>query len=307
MANKKKKQAEPVIEQKTVTDETAPTVINVNNTPKLNLWKGAFILLVLFWCFSGVKGCVSGLHEKYTDWKQGLIERLVPTPNPFPDRKKRPDNSDNDNDGRRNDRGIIWRFLRGTGGARPITSWIRSNVPKNAPAKTVYDVADAFYDAADRIAAEPQIDEPSEAVAAARQEIYAAADPSWVPFLEGLDEQANSFGVKSIKDVITFYYTVAGALYDAAPAAPGAAAPSEADAGELVPPTVPGTLPPPAEPAASDASAKPKKKKTAEPKKTEETAPECPDGSCQNGQCPNNGGGYNYGYGGTGPFGWRWY
>ena len=273
---KKKKQTEPVPEPAPA-EETKPTVINVNAGPKLDIWKIAFVILAGCWALSGVKGCAANIHQKYTDWKQSVIDRIVPAP-PVPEpfkreRKTRPDGNDQEND-----RGIIWRFLRGTSaGAKSLSVWIRENVPKDASPKTVYDVADAFYDAADKIAAEPAIDTPEEAVAAARQGIYAAADSSWVPFLQGLDQQANAFKVESIDDVITFYYAVAGALYDAA-AVPGAAAPSEAEESDRLPPSGQNALQPPAEPAV-------------------------PGTDCPGGNCPNQAPRYNYGYN----YGWRWY
>lgn len=270
---KKKKQTETVPEPAPA-EEPKPTVINVNAGPKLNLWKIAFVVLAGCWALSGVKGCAANIHQRFADWKQSVIDRIVPTP-PVPEpfkreRKTRPDGNDQEND-----RGIIWRFLRGTSaGAKSLSVWIRENVPKDASPKTVYDVADAFYDAADKIAAEPAIDTPEEAVAAARQGIYAAADESWVPFLRGLDQQANTFGVESIADVIEFYYTIAGALYNAAEKASAPSGPEPAQQ----PPSESAALPEPAEPGASPTA-------------------------CHGGSCPNQAPRYNYNYG----YGWRWF
>jgi len=256
-------------------------------------WKWAIIIFLCFWGFSGVKGCVSSAHQKYIDWKQSVIQRLIPAPpNPF-ERKTRPDR----NDGGDRDGGIRWKFIRGVEGARSLAAWVRKNVPAGAEPGTVYDVADAFYDAADAIRAEPEFDEPAEAVAAVRGRLYGAADSAWVPFLTGLDQQANTYGVKSIGDVCSFYYAVADALYDAAPAAKSApepvetAAESEEAASDETAPSeaVPSQEPP------SDSAALP----PAEPV-SPDAAQQCPDGNCPN-QAPR----YNYGY--YNYYGWRWY
>ena len=276
MAKSKKKNAQ-VIEIAQTESVQAESLRAVPSGLKFNPWKWLVILAVLFWIGSSVRSCTNNFKQYFANINPfHRFEDLTP-PNPFRERKTRPDNEKKENDSDR--RGIIWRFTGQTESARTLAGWVKKNVPAGAKPSTIYDVADAFYDAADRIEANPAIDEPNEAVAAARLGIFAAADPSWVPFLSGLDQQANTFGVESIDDVITFYYAVAGALYDAASGVSGAAAPSEAEAGDRVPPTDPGTLPPPAEPAASD------------------TAKDCPDGSC-----PNRASYYN-GYG----YGWRWY
>ena len=284
-----------------------------------NFWKWALILLLCLWCLSGVKGCVSNIHNRFTAWKDSVIQRFLPTPpNPF-ERKTRPDDNGDDDGG-----GIRWKFIRGVAGARPLAPWVRRNVPAGAEPKTVYDVADAFYDAADAIRSDPAFDEPAEAVAAVRGRLYGAADAAWVPFLTGLDSQANAYGVESIGDVCEFYYAVAGALYDAAPAvrtapeplesaaepAPAAneSAPSEAEP-ERQPPSDPAALPP-AEPDSSASRggqipAPEPEQTTAKPEQTT-AKPEqnCPNGSCPN-QAPGNnyGNGYNYGYN----YGWRWF
>ena len=248
-------------------------------------WKWAVILLLCLWGFSSVKGCVANLHQRYADWKQSVIQRLIPTPpNPF-ERKTRPDRNDgNDNDGG----GIRWKFIRGVEGARSLASWVKRNVPAGVSASAVYDVADAFYDAADAIRAEPEFDEPAEAVAAVRGRLYGAADSAWVPFLSGLDQQANSYGVKSIGDVCSFYYAVADALYDAAaPRAEPLSAPNESEPSEAeqdqAPPTDSAALPP-AEPDSSDAA-----------ENRPPGLPDCPNGSCPN-QNPAPRTGYGYGY-----------
>ena len=272
-------------------------------------WKWALILLLCLWGLNGVKGCVSAAHERFADWKRNLIQRLIPSPpDPFKrERRTRPDR--NDGDGGGDDRGIIWRFTRGVGGSGSLASWIRKNVPA-VPASGVYDVADAFYDAADTIAASPAIDEPAEAVAAVRQRLLFVADAGWADFLAGLDRQANAYGVESIADVIEFYYAVGTALYDAAGVKSPAPEPLESAAAEPAaeeappeetepsgakpdqePPSDPAALPP-AEPVSSD---------RAEPEQT----PAEPAQNCPNGSCPNAAPRYNYGYGYN--YGWRWY
>lgn len=242
-------------------------------------WKWAFILLLTFWCLSGVKGCVSTIQQRFADWKQSVIQRLIPTPpNPF-ERKTRPDNDDSDGGG------IRWKFIRGVEGARSLASWVRQNVPAGAEPKTVYDVADAFYDAADAIRAEPEFDEPAEAVAAVRGRLCGAADSAWVPFLTGLDSQANTYGVKSIGDVCEFYYAVAGALYDAAPAVRSAPEPLEA------------AEPAPAANESAPSEAEPDRQPPSDPAAL---PPAEPDSSAsRGGQFSAPGYGYNYG--------WRWY
>ena len=252
-------------------EEAKPAVITLNTAP--NLWKIAFIILAGCWALCGVKGCAANIHQRFADWKQSVIDRLVPSPpNPFDfekrERKTRPDSDQDDG------RGIIWRFTRGVGGSGSLGSWVKKNMPAGAQPKTVYDVADAFYDAADRIAENPEIDEPNEAVAAVRGRLYGAADESWVPFLRGLDQQANTFGVESIADVIEFYYTIAGALYNAAEKASAPSGPEPAQQ----PPSEPAALPEPAEPGASPTA-------------------------CPGGNCPNQAPRYNYNYG----YGWRWF
>ena len=271
--------------------ETARTAAS-GAPPAFNAWKWALILLLAFWCLSGVKGCVSTIQQRFADWKQSVIQRLIPTPpNPF-ERKTRPDNDDSDGGG------IRWKFIRGVEGARSLASWVRQNVPAGADPKTVYDVADAFYDAADVIRAEPEFDEPAEAVAAVRGRLYGAADSAWVPFLTGLDSQANTYGVKSIGDVCELYYAVAGALYDAAPAARSAPEPLEAVSAVSEPSAEPEPgQEPPSDPAALPEPAEPDAAETAEP---ETPAKECPSGQCPN-QAPRTGYGYGYNYG------WRWY
>ena len=255
---------------------------------KFSIRKTALMVLLLFLAGVGTRTLLEKAHDGFANWKQSVIQRLIPTPpNPF-ERKTRPDNDDSDGGG------IRWKFIRGVEGARSLASWVRQNVPAGAEPKTVYDVADAFYDAADAIRAEPEFDEPAEAVAAVRGRLYGAADSAWVPFLTGLDSQANTYGVKSIGDVCEFYYAVAGALYDAvsAKAEPlkavsAVSEPSAEPEPGQEPPSDPAALPEPAEPDAAE---------TAEP---ETPAKECPSGQCPN-QAPRTG----YGYGN---YGWRWY
>lgn len=256
----------------------------------VNLWKWAAIALLCLWGFSGVKGCV---QEKFAGWKESVIQRLVPAPpSPFRDRERRtrPDRNDGDNDG-----GIRWKFIRGVEGAGSLASWVKKNVPAGVSVSSVYDVADAFYDAADAIAASPAIDTPAEAVAAVRQRLAFAADAGWAGFLAGLDRQANTYGVESIADVIAFYYAVGTALYDSAgvkaagPESPEAVSAASEPSAEpepgQEPPSDPAALPEPAEPDASEPAPEP-------------AAKECPSGTCPN-AAPRAGYGYNYG--------WRWY
>lgn len=281
---------------------------------KISIRKAALMVLLLFLAGVGTRTLIEKAHAGFIGWKDSVIQRLIPTPpNPF-ERKTRPDNNDN-NGGEDDGGGIRWKFIRGVAGARPLASWVRRNVPAGAEPSTVYDVADAFYDAADAIRSDPAFDEPAEAVAAVRGRLYGAADAAWVPFLTGLDSQANAYGVESIGDVCEFYYAVAGALYDAAPAARTAPEPLESAAEpapaanesapsaaepERQPPSDPAALPP-AEP---DSSAAEPEQKPSEPAQTPaKPAQNCPNGSCPN-QAPGyNYGGYNYGYN----YGWRWF
>ena len=281
---------------------------------KISIRKAALMVLLLFLAGVGTRTLIEKAHAGFIGWKQTVIQRLIPTPpNPF-ERKTRPDGNDDGEDGG----GIRWKFVRGAGGARSLASWVRRNVPAGAEPKTVYDVADAFYDAADAIRSDQAFDEPAEAVAAVRGRLYGAADAAWVPFLTGLDSQANAYGVETIGDVCEFYYAVAGALYDAAPAArtapepletaaepaPAAneSAPSEAEP-DRQPPSDPAALPP-AEP---DSSAAEPAQKPAEPaQKPAEPAQNCPNGSCPNpngAKSPAAASGYGYGYN----YGWRWF
>ena len=273
---------------------------------KVSIRKTALMVLLLFLAGVGTRTLLEKAHDGFVNWKQSVIQRFIPAPpNPF-ERKTRPDNNDNDDsDGG----GIRWKFIRGVAGARSLASWVRQNVPAGAEPKTVYDVADAFYDAADAIRSDTAFDEPAEAVAAVRGRLYGAADSAWVPFLTGLDSQANAYGVESIGDVCEFYYAVAGALYDAAPAARTAPEPLEAAepapaANESAPSAAEPDRQPPSDPAAlppaePDSSA-------AEP----EQKPSEPSQNCPNGSCPNQAPGYNYGngynYGGYN-YGWRWF
>ena len=251
--------------------------------------KTALMVLLLFLAGVGTRTLLEKAHDGFVNWKQSVIQRLIPTPpNPF-ERKTRPDNDDSDGGG------IRWKFIRGVDGARSLASWVRQNVPAGAEPKTVYDVADAFYDAADAIRAEPEFDEPAEAVAAVRGRLYGAADSAWVPFLTGLDSQANTYGVKSIGDVCEFYYAVAGALYDAVSAK---AEPLEAVSAV----SEPSAEPEPGQEPPSDPAALPE---PAEPDAAETAEPETPAKECPSGQCPNQAPGNNYGSGYN--YGWRWY
>lgn len=274
MAKSKKKNAQ-VIEIAQTESVQAESLRAVPSGSKFNPWKWLVILAVLFWIGSSVRSCTNNFKQYFANLNPfHRFEDLTP-PNPFRERKTRPDNEKKENDSDR--RGIIWRFTGQTESARTLAGWVKKNVPSGAKPSTIYDVADAFYDAADRIEANPAIDEPNEAVAAARLGIFAAADSTWTPFLAGLDEQANAYGVKSIADVTDFYYAVASALYEAAAAVSAAAVPSEAEEPGQLPPSDQAALPPPAEPAVP------------------ETAEQCRDGSCA---YPRS---YNYGYG------WRWF
>ena len=260
---------------------------------KFSIRKTALMVLLLFLAGVGTRTLLEKAHDGFVNWKQTVIQRLIPTPpNPFEkrERRTRPDRNDGDGD----DRGIIWRFTRGVGGSGSLASWVKKNVPAGVSASSVYDVADAFYDAADTIEKSPAIDEPAEAVAAVRQRLVFAADAGWAEFLGGLDRQANTFGVESIADVIEFYYAVGSALYDAvsAKAEPleavsAVSEPSAEPEPGQEPPSDPAALPEPAEPDA------------AEPAEPETPAKECPSGQCPN-QAPRTG----YGYGN---YGWRWY
>lgn len=241
-----------------------------------NFWRNVAILLVLLFVVPRIGGCVlDRAKNRFTNWKESVIQRLVPTPpNPF-ERKTRPDpDKDTDNRG-----GIRWKFIRGVEGARSLSAWVSKNVPAGADPSTVYDVADAFYDAADAIRNDSEYDEPAEAVASVRGLLYRAADAAWVPFLTGLDEQANAYGVTSISDVSQFYYAVADALYTAAEK-PRASAPAEAD----------NQAAPVPEPPTERASGAPL------------DAGDCPNGQCPSAQQQPR---YNYGYGNY--YGWRWY
>ena len=248
--------------------ETAQNALR-GSAPQPNTWKRIAILLVILFLgiHFGPRGCdrIRNFADNLNPF--GWIRNWTP-PAPEPiirkrerrqrgDRKTRPDTDPDE------ERGIIWNWTKPTAERRDLNAWVKRTVPESAAPDEIRDVADAFYDAADRIADQPEIDQPAEAVAAAREKLLASADRTWTPFLRGLDVRASRAGIASIDDVVTFYYDVADALYAAAESvsapAPASATPEAvsepAPAPEPAPQPQTETQPKPSEPGQADGAA----------------------------------------------------
>lgn len=228
------KQTEPKKKaaRKTTPKKTEPVVISQAAPKTKDAWKVIAILLILFYVVPQVGGCAWNIvKDKLNPFGWFEFRAPDPPPNPFQrERKTRPDKKEKKKT-EPDRRGIIWRFEQRAEDANDLAAWVKKNRPKT-DSGDIYDVADAFYDAADAIQANPEIDEPAEAVAEVRKNLLRITDRVWVPFLEDLDDQANGYGVTSIEDAVEFYYVVADALYDSATVGAGA----DPESGSTFPP-----------------------------------------------------------------------